>query len=105
MKKTLKVIVALVLCCCIIMPTTAAFAQEDEATYASVEEYVADAQNDEGTDSSLKTKIALAKLLNKLSNFVINGVLGTALNLIIPDSAAVDDFEEFDIDKRSEAHV
>ena len=98
MKKTFKAIIALVLCCCIIMPT-AAFAQEDETTYSSVEEYVADAQNDEGTDSSLKTKIALAKLLNKFSNFIINGVLGTALNLIIPDSAAVADFEDFDINE------
>ncbi|MBR6619735.1 MAG: neutral/alkaline non-lysosomal ceramidase N-terminal domain-containing protein [Clostridia bacterium] len=98
MKKTFKVIIALVLCCCIIMPT-AAFAQEDETTYSSVEEYVAQAQTDEGTDSSLKTKIVLAKFLNKLSNFVINGILGTALNLIIPDSAAVADFEDFDLNK------
>ena len=96
MKKTIKVIISLVLCCCIIFPT-AAFASEVEEEYSSVEEYVASTQ--EETDNNLNVKIALSKVLNRISNAFINGILGAALNFIIPDSAAVDDFEEFKIDE------
>ena len=34
-----------------------------------------------------------------MSNFVINDLLGTALKLVIPDSAAVEDYEKFNIDE------
>ncbi len=99
MKKTITAIISLVLCLCIIMPT-AAFAQSDnEVTFNSVEEYVASTNEEESSDNSLQTKIFFAKLLNKLSNFFINSVLANVLNAIIPDSAAVADFEEFDINK------
>ncbi len=96
MKKTLKVIISLLLCCCIAMPTVA-FAQKAETAYNSVEEYVQESEED--TNDDMKTKIALSKALNKLSNVVINGLLGAVLNFIIPDSAAVADYEEFDINK------
>lgn len=96
MKRTLKVIISIVLCCCIVMPTVA-FAQKAEAGYSSVQEYVQ--ASEEGTNEDMKTKIALSKVLNKFSNVVINGVLGSILNFIIPDSAAVADYEEFDINK------
>ncbi len=98
MKKTITAIIAVLLCLCIIMPT-AAFAQStNEVSYNSVEEYVALA-NEETVDETLQTKIFFAKLLNKISNFFINGVLANVLNAIIPDSAAVADYEEFDIKK------
>ena len=100
MKKTLKAIIAVVLCCCIMMPVTAFAATEEtaepeevEVTFNSVEEYIASAQED--VDSSVATKITLSKVLNRLSNAFINGILGAALNFIIPDSAAVADYEEF----------
>ncbi|MBR2957684.1 MAG: hypothetical protein IKC20_05475 [Clostridia bacterium] len=98
MKKTITAIIAVLLCLCIIMPT-AAFAQStNEVSYNSVEEYVALA-NEETVDESLQTKIFFAKLLNKISNFFINSVLANVLNAIIPDSAAVADYEKFDINK------
>ena len=96
MKKTIKVIISLVLCCCIIFPT-AAFATQVDNEYSSVEEYVASTQ--EENDSNIDIKIALSKVLNRISNAFINGILGAALNFIIPDSAAVDDYEEFNIDE------
>ena len=99
MKKTITAIIAVVLCMCIIMPTAAFANSENETSFSSVEEYVASAQNEKEADSNLKAKIAGAKFLNKLSNFFINGVLANVLNAIIPDSAAVADYEEFDINK------
>ncbi len=98
MKKAFKIIISLVLCCSIVL-SAAVFAQGSGTTYNSVEEYIASAQSDESVDRELQTKIVLSKALNYISNFFINGVLGTALNMIIPDSAAVADFEEFDINK------
>ena len=101
MKKTIKTIIALVLCFCMVMPISAFAAAEEEQVqeqevYSSVEEYIASSQED--VDDSVKTKITLAKFLNRLSNVVINGILGAALNFIIPDSAAVADYEEFKLE-------
>lgn len=98
MKRTIMALISLVLCFCLITPT-AVFAQEEETTYNSVEEYIASSQTSSREDNTLQLKIKLSKVLNSLSNFVINTVLGTALNLIIPDSAAVADYEDFDIDE------
>ena len=96
MKKKILSVAALVLCICLVMPSFA-FASDEETSFDSVQEYIAESQKDE--DSSLKTKIKLSKVLNGLSNFAINGVLGKALSMVIPDSAAVADFERFDIDE------
>ena len=95
MKRKILSVISVILCFCLITPSGAFAAETREQSYASVADYVAST----GEDSSLAIKIKLAKGLNALSNFFINGVLGTVLNLIIPDSAAVADFEEFDIDK------
>ncbi len=86
MKKAIKAVISLILCCCLMMPS-AAFAANGEENYSSVEEYV----------SSAQSKTVFSRVINGISNFFINGVLGTALNLIIPDSAAVADYEDFDI--------
>ncbi len=92
MKKTFTAIISLVLCFSLIMPSVA-FAADNETTYASVQEYVAQSQSD------AKTKIGFSKFVNGLSNFVLNGVLGAVLKIIIPDSAAVADYEDFNIDE------
>ncbi len=97
MKKAFKVIVSLILCLCILMPVTA-FAGTGEASYASVQDYVREARAKEA-DVGLQIEIALSKFLNALSNFFLNGVLGAALKTIIPDSAAVEDYEKFDINQ------
>lgn len=99
MKKSIKVLISAVLCCCLLIPNVA-FAAEDEATYSSVLEYIAEAQeNEQEADKSLEIKIKLSKVLNFLSNLFINDILGTALNFVIPDSKAVERFEDFDIEK------
>lgn len=94
MKKAVKVILSLVLCCCMITPTVA-FASEESKAYNPVQEYIEQSQMDTG----LLVKIQLAKVLNYLSNFVINDLLGTVLKFAIPDSAAVVDFEDFNLDE------
>ncbi|MBQ5824596.1 MAG: neutral/alkaline non-lysosomal ceramidase N-terminal domain-containing protein [Clostridia bacterium] len=97
MKKRLMVIVSVILCVSI-LATTGVYAAQTQTEYDSVEEYVAEAEQDDSTN----TKIALSKVLNKLSNVFINGILGKALTMIIPDSAAVADYEEFDIEQYSD---
>lgn len=94
MKKPLKIIISLVLCCCLMMPTVS-FAAGNEPQYTSVQDYI----EESGMDTGLLVKIQLSKVLNAVSNFFLNDVLGTALKIIIPDSAAVEDFEEFNIDE------
>lgn len=94
MKKAVKVILSLVLCCCMITPTVA-FASEESKAYNPVQEYIEQSQMDTG----LLVKIQLAKVLNYLSNFVINDLLGTVLKFAIPDSVAVVDFEDFNLDE------
>ena len=94
MKKFMSVI-SLILCLCLMTPSVYA-AKADEVSYDSVVDYVASSQTE---DDNSKFKIAFSKVINGLSNFVINDFLGTILKLIIPDSAAVADFEKFNIDE------
>ncbi|MBR5561533.1 MAG: hypothetical protein IKW12_00105 [Clostridia bacterium] len=96
MKKAVKIIISLVLCICFMMPSVA-FASESEKTYDSVAEYVAESESESSGSSDFK--IGFSRAVNALSNFVINGLLGTALKLVIPDSAAVADYEKFDINE------
>lgn len=100
MKKAVKIFVSLLLCLCIVTPTVA-FAQSEEVTYNSVQEYIeaSQASTQSETDPDIQSKINSSRFVNALSNFFINGFLGTVLNLIIPDSAAVADYEKFDIDE------
>ncbi len=102
MKRIISSVLAVVLCFCLMMPTVAQAAEKEE-TYASVAEYVASSETGVSSDASsvdnlLQLKIVFSKILNFLSNLVINDLLGTALNLIIPDSSAVQDFDTFDIE-------
>lgn len=99
MKKTLKALIAVVLCTILMMPTVAFAAAETEEGYDSVVEYISDsADSNVSVDGMVKLKIILAKFLNLLSNFFINDFLGSILNIVIPDSSAVLDYEEFDLD-------
>ncbi len=95
MKKSVKIIISFVLCFSLLVPCFV-FAAEKETAYSSVTEYIAEAQEKE--DKSLQIKIKLSKMLNFLSNLVINDALGGILNFIIPDSAAVENFEDFNIE-------
>ncbi len=88
-----------------------------EQTYTSVMDYIsacsstADtpvAQADEEEENNqpsindsplIQFKRFFAKALNRLSNLVINDVIGSVLNLIVPDSPAVKDYEEFNIEE------
>ena len=102
MKKLFRVFIVFVLCVCFMMPSVA-FAAPEETTYNSVQEYVEATQTDaENTSSSKQFKIKFSKFVNGLSNFVINDFLGTVLKLAIPDSAAVADYEKFNIDEYEE---
>lgn len=89
MKKMLMSVISVILVVCLMIPTVA-FAADNGTEYSSVQEYV---------DSSVSVETGFSRAVNALSNFVINGVLGTALKLIIPDSAAVEDYEKFNIDE------
>ncbi|MBE6820887.1 MAG: hypothetical protein E7516_07535 [Ruminococcaceae bacterium] len=94
MKKMLMTVISLVLVMCLLMPSVYA-ASDVQTSYDSVMDYVAEAEANDDADS----KIKFSKIINGLSNFVINDFLGTVLKLILPDSAAVADYEKFDIDK------
>lgn len=95
MKRKLMAVISLVLCLCLLMPPVAASA-EDDTSYDSVIEYVEESEDDTDT---VRKKTAFSRAVNGLSNFVINGVLGNLLKLIIPDSAAVADYEKFNLDE------
>ena len=95
MKKIIAWVVSLILCFCTATPAFAVSAEADES-YASVLDYVAEAQEEESDD--VQSKIRLSKFVNGLSNFFINDFLGNILKLIIPDSAAVADYEKFDLE-------
>ena len=88
MKRKILSVISIVLCLCMLMPNFA-FAADTANTYSSVAEYVA--------ESEQNSQQGLAKFVNAISNFFINDVLGKVLTIFMPDSAAVGDYEEFDI--------
>ena len=105
MKKSVKAFIAVLLCCLLITPATAFAATPTEETYESVIDYVAasEAADEEAAaaasgDIFTQIKIFFGKLLNLLSNILINGIVGGFLNVLISDSAAVLDYESFDLD-------
>ncbi len=102
MKKILSTIIAIVLCCCLLTPSVALAAQTDAETgYESVMDYVATASEEAEeapADDMLAIKKFFVKVLNFLSNLFINDILGTILNVLIPESSAVLDYEEFDLE-------
>ncbi|MBR3589116.1 MAG: neutral/alkaline non-lysosomal ceramidase N-terminal domain-containing protein [Clostridia bacterium] len=97
MKKSMKALISILLCCCMIFSSVVIVSAETTSEYTSVAEYVAETEAKE--DKSLQIKIKLSKVLNAVSNFFINDFLGTALNLVIPSSKAVEKLEDFDLEK------
>ena len=97
MKKTLKSIISLVLCICMMIPMFT-FVSSAEESYTSAAEYVTASETGVEVDKNLERDIFLYGVLNKVSDFLINNVVAKALGVIVPDSYAVLDFEEFDID-------
>ena len=102
MKKIFTTIIALILCCSLLAPSVAvASASGTEDYFDTIFDYVQANEEEKAlieAESLLQLKIVLSKLLNFLSNFFINDVVGGILNMVIPDSVAVLDYEEFDID-------
>ena len=94
MRKTIKTLIVFALCLCIATPTVA-FAVESEKQFASPSEYVFESRTFVETDETTKN-IMLSKIVNRVSEFFINNVSGSLLNLVVPDSSAVLDYEDFD---------
>ena len=89
MKRKILSIIAVVLCFCMLMPNFV-YAANETNDYATVAEYVEE-------NSNADSQKSLAKFVNSLSNFFLNDVLGKVLAMFMPDSAAVGDYEDFDI--------
>ena len=94
MKKMLMSVISMMLVLCLLIPSVYAVS-DTQTSYDSVMDYVADSEATDNTDS----KIKFGRIINGLSNFVINDLLGTALKLVLPDSVAVADYEKFNIDE------
>lgn len=96
MKKLLKSVISVALCVCLVIPmfSLVSFAEE---SYDSVAEYVEASDTGVEVNENLERDKFLYNLLNKVSNFLINNVVAKALGVIVPDSYAVLDYEEFDI--------
>ena len=92
MKRKIVSVISIVLCLCMLMPSYA-FAADTEPAYSSVAEYVAESEQ----NADAQSQIGLAKFVNAISNFFLNDVLGKVLSVFMPDSAAVQDYEDFDI--------
>lgn len=97
MKKILRKVLALSLCLCIVFPM-AYIPVSASDTYDSVEEYVSLSETTVENLDDIESKILLCKIFNKVTDFLINDVVGKLLNYAVPDSVAVIDYESFDID-------
>ncbi len=96
MKKTFKKILALFMCLCLVLPL-AYIPVSASNTYDSAAEYVALSDTAVENGDDIERQILMYKILNKVSDFFINDVVGKLLKLAIPDSNAVIDYESFDV--------
>ncbi|MBO5333358.1 MAG: hypothetical protein J6B37_04500 [Clostridia bacterium] len=97
MTKNVRKFLAIFMCICISLPLLYIPVSASN-TYDSVEEYVLSSETTVDNGDDIETQILLYKILNKVSDFFINDVVAKVLKLSIPDSAAVIDYESFDVD-------
>ena len=97
MTKNVRKFLAIFMCICISLPLLYIPVSASD-TYDSVEEYVLSSESTVENGDDIETQILLYKILNKVSDFFINDVVAKVLKLSIPDSAAVIDYESFDVD-------
>lgn len=97
MTKNVRKFLAIFMCICISLPLLYIPVSASN-TYDSVEEYVLSSESTVENGDDIETQILLYKILNKVSDFFINDVVAKVLKLSIPDSAAVIDYESFDVD-------
>ena len=92
MKKVISVILAVVLAATAFSVGFTAFATSDNEE--TVAEYVAESQE---LTTNQKFKYGLAKLVNKLSNFLVNDCIINFLCLIVRDADSVEKLKNFDL--------
>lgn len=97
MTKNVRKFLAIFMCICISLPLLYIPVSASN-TYDSVEEYVLSSETSVDNGDDIEKKILLYKILNKVSDFFINDVVAKVLKLSIPDSAAVIDYESFNVD-------
>lgn len=97
MTKNVRKILAIFMCICISLPLLYIPVSASN-TYDSVEEYVLSSETSVDNGDDIEKQILLYKILNKVSDFFINDVVAKVLKLSIPDSAAVIDYESFNVD-------
>ena len=97
MKKIIRTVIVFVLCLCMVTPTVA-FAANKETNYDSVSDYVFSSKTGVELNTEEKASILLSKVVNRVSEFVINNIIGGVLNMFIPSSSAVLDYEDFNVD-------
>lgn len=115
----MKKIIAILLCVSLLFSgsfVAVSAASENTSSYTTVMDYVSSCSvnsltisTDTGTDTDdtasvnnsvlIQIKRMFAKVLNFFSNLIINGVIGTALSLIVPDAPTVQDYETFDLEE------
>ena len=107
--KSTRTILSILLCVCLLFGSvSAAFAaappETEQENYNALDAYnpFANLQVDEtqsrAQQSLAKFRQIVAKLLNLLSNFVINGAVGKPLSTVIPAAKTVQRYETFDLD-------
>ena len=95
MKKLIAVILAVLLGMSAFTVGFSVIAADDDAT--SLEEYVEEASSTQLT-STQKFKYGFAKVINKLSNFLLNDVIFDFLQLILRDADSVEKLSEFKLE-------
>lgn len=100
MKKTLRKIIAVVLCICLLGTTGifTSFAADTDASgndYSSVQDFVSSSTKE---NNLLALKKLFTKIINLISNLLINGIIGRLLNLAMPSSNTIQDYDSFDLE-------
>ncbi len=97
MKKVIRTAIVFILCLCMVTPTVA-FAANKEVNYDSVSDYVFSSKTGVEKITDVQKNIFLSKVVNRVSEFFINNILGGVLNMMVPSSSAVLDYEDFDVE-------